>query len=429
MKHVQLFEIKTYLTQNDLEVLHKIYRLRCLTISQLYNNFYKDEYVGVEQFRDQKISFLIKHNLVEEVVFGVNNSAIFLTTNGIRMVVEEFGIPKEIIDKETSSIKKGYHQASELKMLPKNIPHQVHLNQFVMDFKTIFEAKNISATWEYFDEKYVSQYTKIRPDGLIRIMDTDLFLEMDMSTESKAQLEDKWKRYKTFLNSVEHRNNDHKVIVLFIVDNTNQIENRKNIIKMTAHNIVLNDIDEKFEIIVGTKTELLTAIFSEIIPDIFQTNYKKGLLAQTLSKNSDFTVASAALLASKMNNADYGYFIRKLDESNNVKVEDGKLQAFLIEFVNRDSLSFIAKVAYLDRNLASFHYYYKWFPPYIIVCDDLKRIYNELKFYKLETVPNVYLTTIQRLSTRPFHEAICQIGHDDVIYHFADKGLQRRVYE
>ena len=429
MKLLQLFELKTYLTQNDLEVLNKIYRLRCLTISQLYNNFYKDEYIGVEQFRDQKISFLIKHNLVEEIVFGVNNSAIFLTTNGIRLVVEEFGIPKEIIDKETSSIKKGYHQASELKMLPKNIPHQVHLNQFVMDFKTIFEAKNISATWEYFDEKYVSQYTKIRPDGLIRIMDTDLFLEMDMSTESKAQLEDKWKRYKTFLNSVEHRNNDHRVIVLFIVDNTNLIENRKNIIKMTAHNIVLNDIDEKFEIIVGTKNELLTAIFSEIIPDIFQTNYKKGLLMQTLSKNSDFTVASAALLASKMNNADYGYFIRKLDESNNVKIEDGKLQAFLIEYVNRDSLSFIAKVAYLDRNLASFHYYYKWFPPYVIVCDDLKKIYEELKFYKLETVSNVYLTTIQRLATKPFHEAICQIGHDYSIYHFADKGLQQRVYE
>lgn len=426
---MQLFELKTYLSQNDLEVLHKIYRLRCLTISQIYNNFYKEEYVGIEQFRDQKLSFLIENNLVEEVLFGQNGSAIFLTTNGIRLVVEEFKIPKEIIDRETSSIKKGYHQASELKMLPKNIPHQVHLNQFVMDFKTVFEHKKFPTTWEYFDEKYVSQYTRIRPDGLIRIMDTDLFLEMDMSTESKTQLEDKWKRYKVFLNSVEHRNNDHKVIVLFIVDNTTQIENRKNIIKMTAHNIVLDDIDDKFEIIVGTKTELLTAIFSEIIPDIFQTNYKKGLLMQTLSKNSDFTVASAALLASKMNNADYGYFIRKLDESNNVQIEDGKLQAFLIENVNRDSLSFVAKVAYLDRNLASFHYYYKWCPPYVIVCDDLKKIYDELKFYKLETVPNVYLTTIQRLATKPFHEAICQIGHNYSIYHFADKGLQQRVYE
>ena len=78
---MQLFEIKTYLTQNDLDVLYKIYRLRCLTISQLYNNFYKDEYVGVEQFRDQKIRFLINHNLVEEVVFGVNNTAIFFIVN------------------------------------------------------------------------------------------------------------------------------------------------------------------------------------------------------------------------------------------------------------------------------------------------------------------------------------------------------------
>jgi hypothetical protein len=260
-------------------------------------------------------------------------------------------------------------------------------------------------------------------------MDTDLFLEMDMSTESKAQLEDKWKRYKVFLNSVEHRNNDHRVIVLFIVDNTNQIENRKNLIKLTARNIVLDDIDEKFEIIVGTKNELLPIIFSEIIPDMLQTNYKKGLLTKTLMKNSDFTVSYASPLSSKMNNADYGFFIRKLDESNNVVVENGKLQAFLIEYCTRDSLSFVAKVEYLERNLASFHYHYKWCPPYIIVCDNLKQVYNELKLYKLETVQNVYFTTIQRLETMPFHEAICQISGDFDVFHFTDSGLRNRVYE
>ncbi len=426
---MQLFELKTYLTKNDLEVLYKIYQLRCLTISQLYVNYYKNEYAGIEQFRDQKLNFLIQNNLVEEIAFGVDNSAIFITTNGIKLVVDEFKIPKEIVDPETSSIKRGYYQASDLKMLPKNIPHQVHLNQFVIDFKTVFEHKSYNVNWEYFDEKYVSQYTKIRPDGMIRIMDTDLFLEMDMSTESRTQLEDKWKRYKVFLNSVEHRNNDHKVVVLFIVDNTNQIENRKNLIKLTANAIVLDDIDDKFEIIVGTKNELLTIIFSEIIPDILQTNYKKGILAKTLIKNFDFTLASASLLSSKMSNADYGFFIRKVDESNNVIVENGKLQGFLIEYCTKDSLSFVAKVAYLDRNLASFHYYYKWCPPYIIVCDNLKQVYNELKLYKLETVQNVYFTTIQRLESKPFHEAICQITGDFQVYHFSDSGLRNRIFE
>lgn len=427
MEKLNAFDIKNMLNKIDLEILHQIYLLRCLTVNQIYLNYYQEDFVGIQQFKDNKINILKQLGIVEEIEFSSDNSALFLTKLGIDVVIEAYQIPINIVDEETSGVKRGYYRASELKMLPKNIPHQVHLNQFMLDFKTIYEANNIPLTWEYYDEKYVSQYTKIRPDGMISILDTDLFLEMDMSTESKAQLIDKWKHYKVFLNSVEHRNNDRKVIVLFIVENTSLIENRKNLIKLTANDIVLNDIDDKFEIIVGTKEELLVSIFKNIIPDIMETNYKKMQLTQIINSHG-FDSVKASPLSKKLGNSDYGYFIRKLDESNNLIIENGKVQGFLLDYYRDNSLSFLAKVAYLDRNLSNFHYYYKWNPSYILVCDDINRLYNDLKLLKLDTVQNVFYTTLDRLQKYPFYEALFQFNFDGDMFTFKNSGLRDRIF-
>lgn len=421
------FDIKNLLNKIDLEVLHQIYLLRCLTINQIFKNYYEDSFIGLEQFRDKKINILLQLGVVEEIYFTSDNSALFLTKLGIDVVIEAYQIPINIVDEINGGVRRGYYRASELKMLPKNIPHQVHLNQFMLDFKTIYETNQYSLNWTYYDEKYVSQYTKIRPDGMISLMDTDLFLEMDMSTESKAQLEDKWKHYKSFLNSVEHRNNDRNVIVLFIVDNTNLIENRKNLIKLTANDIVLNDIDEKFEIIVGTKEELLSAIFQIIIPNLMETNYKKSLLANYLY-DKGFDVVSAKPLSPKLSNSDYGFFVRKLDSSNNIAIVNNKIQGYFVDYYTENGMSFLAKIAYLDRNLSTFHYYYKWTPSYVIVCDDVERLYSDLKFLKLDRVNNVYFTTLERIKNLPFYEAIFQYNIDGNKYNFKNLGLRDRQF-
>lgn len=315
-------------------------------------------------------------------------------------MVSEFKIPINIVN-ENGQVSRGYHRAHELKLQPKNIPHQVHLNQFMIDFKTIYQYKNLTIPWEYYDEKYLSQYRKIRPDGMIRMLDVDLFLEMDMSTESKAQLTEKWKNYKWFLNSAEHRN-DQKVIVLFIIENTDLIENRKNLIKLTAGDIVLDDIDDTFEIIVGTKEELLTIVFNQLIPDIKKTNYRKANIVNLLTSRYGFNVSDASILQKKLGNQDYGFFVRKLDESNNLLVEYNRIQGFLVDYCYRDSLSTIAKISYLDSNLAEFNYYYKWKPSYIIITDDLEHLYQDLKLFKLDRLNNIYYTTISDLTTKYF---------------------------
>ena len=424
---INAFDIKNILNKIDIEVLHQIYLLRCLTVNQIYVNFYKEDFIGLQQFKDKKVNILLQLGVVEEIYFSQDNSALFLTKLGIDVVIDAYKIPLNIVDEENGGVRRGYYRASELKMLPKNIPHQAHLNQFMLDFKKIYESNNFPFTWTYYDEKYVSSYTKIRPDGMISIMDTDLFLEMDMSTESKTQLVDKWKHYKGFLNSVEHRNNDRKVIVLFIVDNTNLIENRKNLIKLTANDIVLNDIDENFEIIVGTKEELLKEVFQTILPDLMESNYKKARLTNALYQNG-FDVVSAKPLSNKLSKADYGFFIRKLDESNNIKVENNKIQGYFVDYYINNSMSFLAKIAYLDRNLSAFHYYFKWTPSYIVVCDDVERLYADLKLLKLDRVNNVYFTTLERIESFPFYQAIFQYSLNGEKFNFKNSGLNDREF-
>ena len=159
------FDIKNILSKIDIEVLHQIYLLRCLTVNQIYMNYYEDTFIGVQQFRDKKVNILLQLGVVEEIYFSSDNSALFLTKLGIDVVIEAYQIPINIVDEENGGVRRGYYRASELKMLPKNIPHQVHLNQFMLDFKTIYEANEVPLNWIYYDEKYVSQYTKIRPDA------------------------------------------------------------------------------------------------------------------------------------------------------------------------------------------------------------------------------------------------------------------------
>lgn len=423
---MNFFEVKNLLNKKDLEVLHNIYLLRCLTVSQIYLNYYQEDYTGVQDFRNKKLHELLETGAIEEILFSADNSAIFLTRLGIDVVVSEFKIPINIVN-ENGQVSRGYHRAHELKLQPKNIPHQVHLNQFMIDFKTIYQYKNLTIPWEYYDEKYLSQYRKIRPDGMIRMLDVDLFLEMDMSTESKAQLTEKWKNYKWFLNSAEHRN-DQKVIVLFIIENTDLIENRKNLIKLTAGDIVLDDIDDTFEIIVGTKEELLTIVFNQLIPDIKKTNYRKANIVNLLTSRYGFNVSDASILQKKLGNQDYGFFVRKLDESNNLLVEYNRIQGFLVDYCYRDSLSTIAKISYLDSNLAEFNYYYKWKPSYIIITDDLEHLYQDLKLFKLDRLNNIYYTTISDLQSNIFPHALYQFDYNGELYTFEDSGLIKRKY-
>ena len=105
LEKMSAFEIKNILNKIDLEVLHQIYLLRCLTINQIYVNFYKDDFIGIQQFKDKKVSILLQLGVVEEIYFSSDNSALFLTKLGIDVVIEAYQIPINIVDIESNGLR------------------------------------------------------------------------------------------------------------------------------------------------------------------------------------------------------------------------------------------------------------------------------------------------------------------------------------
>lgn len=425
---------KVYNTANnlnriDLELLKNIYLFRCLTIRQAYSSFYEESIPYFNKFIDVKLRELVSNDLIEEVIFNKNNIALFLTKKGVEVVKQAFNLPNEILDLKTKTISKGYYTSSQLKMLPRLIPHQVYLNQFVLDFKKIYEHKKYNSSWSYFDEKFVSQYSNIRPDGLINFLGTDFFLEMDMATESKAQLIEKWKNYRRFLTSSGNMNNKKKIIVLFIIGNTNNVENRKNIVKLTASQILLDIVDSNFDIIVGTKDELLKKMFNTIIPNIKQTNYKVEKLKDVLYTTHNFSVASGHTLKKQLNDTEYEFYIRKVDEENNVIVENGVIQEYLLDYHIMDNLSTINKISYMDKNSNTFRNFFKRSINYIVVVDDLDSFYKELSLFDLELEEKVFFTTVDRLNSLPFHKSLIQLDSLGQPYSFLNSSMTVRNYE
>lgn len=417
-----------YITKEDVYFLKNIYLLRCLTLKQAYESFYKKDIKTFNKFIDTKLKFFLDNELIEEVLFNKENIALFLTKKGIEIVKENYKLPNEIFDSKTKKVTKGVYTASQLKMMSRLIPHQVHLNQFYLDFQMIYELRKYNFKWDYYDEKFVSSYFSIRPDGLINLCGIDLFLEMDMSTESKKQLEDKWKHYRSFLSSNDYLNNPKKIIVLFIIENTSNLTNRKNIVKSSVNEIILDTLNENFEIIIGSKNEILLRLYNDIIPSVLQQNKKTDELKNTLMNKHNFNISGANLLKSSLNNKSYEYYLTKTDKKGNIVIDNGEIQEYLLDYFIPDSLNIISKIAYNTQSITNFKYYHKRYIKYIIVVEELEGLFKELDLYSLSTEKNIYYTTIKRLKELNFYEALVQFNNLGEMYSFTSSELKNRKY-
>lgn len=420
--------INENISKEDIYFLKNIYLLRCLTLKQAYETFYKKDIKTFNKFIDTKLKFFLDNEIIEEVLFNKENIALFLTKKGIEIVKENYKLPNEIFDNKTKTITKGVYTASQLKMMSRLIPHQVHLNQFYLDFQRIYELRKYNFKWDYYDEKFVSSYFSIRPDGLINLCGIDLFLEMDMSTESKKQLVEKWKHYRTFLSSNDYLNNPKKIIVLFIIENTSNLTNRKNIVKSSVNEIMLDIFNENLEIIIGSKNEILLKLYNDIIPSILQQNKKIDELKNILTNNHNFNISSANLLKSSLNNKAYEYYLTKTDKKGNIVIENGEIQEYLLDYFIKDSFNIISKIAYNMQSVNSFKYYHKREFKYIVVVEDLDYLFAELDLYNLSTEKNVYYTTINRLKELKLYEALVQFNNLGEMYSFTSPELKGRKY-
>lgn len=425
-----LSELNSLLSQRDLHALKSIYDYRCLTAHQIYQLHFEevatlDENIS-ESYCNSAISKMLEYELIKEVKFKGGQTAYFLTSGGINVIRHHFELPTNIYDAKKKVVRRGYYRASELDMYPKHINHQIHLNQFVIDF----QKRKFDVNYKYYDEKNVSNYTHIRPDGLLSILDTDFFLEMDMATESSKQLHEKWENYRNFLLSREYAYREKRIVVLFIIGGTNKVKQRTDLVKKTIYDRLLDVIDSEFEIYVGTSEQLLELLEKRLLP------MSKGEIPPSTQKVIDvltnvhhFNLYYGESVKHQFNNVKYAFYAVKQDDEGNVLMDNNRFQEFVVDDYFSESPTIISKISYHQKNNTFFKGKFGRDICYLIIAKNERQLYDDLRIIDMIGLPNIFFTTYKRLKERPFHEALFQYDLLGNMHHFTNNGLEERVFE
>ena len=424
----EINEILKSLSNRDVEALKSIYDYRCLSASQIYRLHYmkstrSDDEVVSDSYCKKKLNEFEELEILEKVEH-ISEFVYFLTTKGINLIRFCFDLPTNIYDFEKGVVERGYYRAFELKVSNKYINHQLSMNEFLVKFKLMEQ----DIYWKYYDEKYISDFRNIRPDGLLRMLDVDFFLEMDMATESKKQLYDKWDNYRRFLDSQEFGYLERKVVVLFIIENTANPQARIDLIKHTLGARLMDKVDINFDIHIGTTEDILELLDYEIKKSKGRIKSKEEEIVNELSNNG-FSVVLGEKLQGSFNNVEYDFYARKLDENNNIIKEGGKFQEFIVDSYNFEPFSVLKKIAFLNLSNVYFREKAGRELSYLIVGESEEDLYRDLKIMDLLVVDNVYYTTIARLKEKKLPEAIFQFDFLGNVHSFKDMGLQDRKFE
>lgn len=415
-------EIAKQITKTDLQLLLKLYKLRCLTLSQSWRVTYKSSGMTFKTFFKNKIrKFCSEYKII--TIQNNNNSefCIQLTKKGIEVMRKKLKIPKKIYNKELNLYSDPLLSIKDVRIMSRLFPHQTALNEFVINFEELYPKLKYPQSFRYFDEKYVSQYSFIRPDGLIRIGNLDLFLEQDMGTESRKQLNDKWNKYRRFLNI---RNSSQKIVVLFIVT-CDKEEQRKQLIRTTASQVFTKMLDDNFDVYIGNRTETLLTVFKKILPIHFKRYSVKTSVVLPLKKHG-YSISNARSLNVIFGGSAYGYYARIIRDKG-VLISNGTAQEWLVDEYSYHPMSVLSKIDYATRTSADFKIRYKRGIKYLVICSSFEDIFEDLKAACSFPLKNVCFTTPERLNTMDIHKALCTIQEDGTVEHFistAFRGVQ-----
>ncbi|MFF2531569.1 replication-relaxation family protein [Brevibacillus sp. NPDC058079] len=424
-----LNELMRSLSLRDVDTLMSIYQFRCLNEKQIYQLHFQqmtpiDEALS-KDLTISRIQELLSLELIKEVEYLGGERVYFLTPSGVEVIRHYFELPTNVLDAQKKVVKRGYYRASELEIYPKNINHQIHLNQFVIDFQQL----KLDINYKYFDEKHVSQYTNIRPDGMISLLDTDFFLEMDMATESKKQLYEKWENYRKFLTSREYAYREKRIVVLFIVEGTSRIKERIDLIKYTIYERLLDVLDSEFEIYVGTSADLRSLLSNRLIPACKEEDPYTTKIKKVLEDKHGFHVSDGEQVRPVFQGTKYALYMRRLNENNKILIDEGRVQEFLVDDYFFEPTTLVSKVAYMDKNNSYFKSRFNREIVYLVVGKTEDQMYNDLRMVDLIGLKNIFFSTYQRLREKPFHEAVFQFDLLGNLHHFTNNGLEERVFE
>ncbi|MDE7246239.1 MAG: replication-relaxation family protein [Oscillospiraceae bacterium] len=204
------------MTPADKAALLAVYQHRCLSKDLLSKYLYGPAGLPGE-IACHKIDAMLLDGLLEPVRYGEGEKleAFFLTTLGVKTVESIYGNELfQMYKRGKANVRlPGY---ASLIMTPTNINHQMHLNQFGLEFESY--TKGLSP-YRYYDEKFMPPASDfMMPDGMIELPDRLLFLEMDMGTESSGRLAQKWNSYRMFLNDPKGFYQGRPVTMLFLIE-------------------------------------------------------------------------------------------------------------------------------------------------------------------------------------------------------------------
>lgn len=395
----------------EIKFLYYLYKLRCLTLRQVHTFFYTQT-----TYYKEIITPLVLNKVIE--LKNVNGEyVVLITQKGIDLFRLYLKIPVEVYNAETGKIEKQILKAKDITIEDKYINHQVSLNDFVLEFGK--KTKDI----EYYDEKFLSGMKIIRPDGLIKVGGVDLFLEQDMGTESNAQLLDKWARYMRFLHN--NPENTRRIVVLFIVK-CQKTEERKALVRKSILQTFGQINCAKFDFYIGTKDELIKICNDRIIPG---EGKKTRNLISLMSKHG-YKIYDGSKLKAKLNTV-YRYYALSSDKRGKPlsycpnKKRTPKVQEFLIDDYEGSPVSVLNKIFFHHKNAHNFDIAYSPIAnlrliSYVVIVDDIEKMYNHLLQTDLINTPNVYFTTNERLSIYKLPQALFVFKKNGDIYNCQD---------
>lgn len=415
-------ELLCQLTDKDIQALLAIYQHRCLDEQLLCTYIYHPD--GANNSASSEVTRLLGMRLVEAVDYGQSCPALFLTTLGVEVVKATSGNLLSAIYQFENG-KKTLPLSSDLKMHPKIINHQMHLNSFALELESYARPHGY---FRYYDEKLMPPASNfMMPDAMVELADYYVFLEMDMGTEAGGRLAQKWNSYRTFLNDPGAFYKEKPVVMLFIIDGVKNVELRKRNVTAGIMTHIADRINGQFEAYIDgidglheiAKTKLLKRKTSENTPvtDVLRD----------ISETHKYTVSCPAFL----NQLDVhcGFYVRKVTEDRKIQVINGRPQEFLMDIWLDGRLSVLRNVLYYQRALEQIKKNTHREIPYLLVVPSEKAACAMLKVLGISQPSGIFITTPDRLAQKSWPNALFCIDQLWNLNRYIDDSLTETAHE
>lgn len=385
------------LKNEDFNLLENVYKYKTLSFKQCWQASYTKIFLNVNTCINERIMLLIKDGYLDYIPEKCCDYRVVLTTKGVETLREYLNIPKYTSSYYGNQIR-SMKTSSELRVREKLISHQLSLNENLLKMRDVLAAWD-NITFDIALEKEVLNYDYFRPDGTISLKNLNdenmqVYIEQDMGTESRAQLEDKWDRYRRFINANKGDKKLGKMVMLFIIDydttskpphnvNFNKMDEaiafREKEVFKTITTLFACVADASFEVYIGTSDEMLDVLKNKLIPDFLHNSiFEKTVIRDYYKTNLGYKIYSGAVLDRYFNGNRFKYAI----------VSPNK-ERYVIDDCYGIPLSVIAKAVYMEqtnvygKNNGLYPYIY------LIIPNDAKKFNDFVEYTGLTNLKDV----------------------------------------